>query len=82
MTLRFVFESPILSFGYCHNDRYGREYRRAAGIMLVYDIADRSSYDNLEKWWEEIRNSVSSDIVVMGAREPFPLKRLRALQVR
>ena len=31
-------------------------YKNAHGMMLVYDITDRSSFKNLESWLKEIEN--------------------------
>ena len=39
-------------------------YRRADGVLLVYDVTARQSFENCEYWLEEIRQNGSLDIVV------------------
>ena len=43
-------------------------YRRALGVILVYDVTMKSSFDNLLKWLEEIRTYTDQnvDIVLVG----------------
>jgi GTPase SAR1 family protein len=33
-------------------------YRRAMGALLVYDVTNRKSFDNIIKWLEEVRDIV------------------------
>ncbi|XP_042518372.1 ras-related protein Rab2BV-like [Macadamia integrifolia] len=40
-------------------------YRGAMGALLVYDITQRTSFNNLEKWLREIREYGDSDMVIM-----------------
>jgi Ras-related protein Rab-2A len=39
-------------------------YRRADGVLLVYDATARHTFDNCKYWLEEIRQNASSDVVV------------------
>lgn len=40
-------------------------YRGAAGALLVYDIANRDSYNSLTQWLQDARSLASPDIVVI-----------------
>ncbi|KAJ8308098.1 hypothetical protein KUTeg_012972 [Tegillarca granosa] len=40
-------------------------YRRAQGIMLVYDISSRRSYDAIPKWLSYIQQFASDNVVIM-----------------
>jgi Ras-related protein Rab-2A len=39
-------------------------YRRADGVLLVYDATARHTFDNCKYWLEEIRQNSASDVVV------------------
>ncbi|KAI5192351.1 Ras-related protein Rab-1A [Nematocida minor] len=39
-------------------------YRNANGILLVFDITDADSFNDLKGWISEIRNNISSTIVI------------------
>ena len=43
-------------------------YRDAHGIILIYDIANRKSFNNLNNWIEDIKNNSIKDfqIVIVG----------------
>ncbi|MFX1253364.1 MAG: Rab family GTPase [Promethearchaeota archaeon] len=41
-------------------------YRGAAGIVLVFDIANRNSFDNLQGWWEEAYVNIASEDPIKG----------------
>ena len=34
----------------------------AAGIILTYSIIDRSSFDNVERWMQQIENNAPPDV--------------------
>ena len=38
-------------------------YRGAQGVILVYDVANRESFDALPKWFAELETYVSSAVV-------------------
>ena len=40
-------------------------YRRAAGALLVYDVTNRKSFENVDKWLGEVRDIVGEDCLVM-----------------
>jgi Ras-related protein Rab-11A len=40
-------------------------YRGALGAMLVYDIGNKETFDNLERWIKELRNNAGEDIVII-----------------
>eukprot|EP00455_Lapot_gusevi_P024347 TRINITY_DN2530_c0_g1_i2.p1 TRINITY_DN2530_c0_g1~~TRINITY_DN2530_c0_g1_i2.p1 ORF type:complete len:222 (-),score=35.71 TRINITY_DN2530_c0_g1_i2:182-847(-) len=40
-------------------------YRAALGALLVYDSTRRTSFDNVSRWLQELRDHASQDIVVI-----------------
>lgn len=42
-------------------------YRGAAGALLVYDIANRESYNSLNEWLTDARSLASPNIVILLA---------------
>ena len=40
-------------------------YRAAHGVVLVYNVTDPSSFDNIEKWLTEAKGFVDEDCVMM-----------------
>ena len=39
-------------------------YNDAHGILLIYDISNRDTFDDIEKWVEDIKNSAPADCVI------------------
>ena len=39
-------------------------YRRADGVLLVYDVTARHTFENCSHWMEEIRNNGNSDVII------------------
>jgi small GTP-binding protein len=37
-------------------------YRGSDGIILVYDVTERSSFDDLQQYWKEARQHCSVDV--------------------
>ncbi|KAK4535035.1 hypothetical protein CDCA_CDCA03G1060 [Cyanidium caldarium] len=54
-------------------------YRGAVGALLVYDIAKRSSFENVERWLKELRDHADQNIVIMLVGNKSDLKHLRAV---
>lgn len=54
-------------------------YRGALGALLVYDISNKNSYDNIEKWLRELREHADPNIVLMlvGNKCDLDLKKVR-----
>eukprot|EP00933_Yihiella_yeosuensis_P000051 TRINITY_DN100087_c0_g1_i1.p1 TRINITY_DN100087_c0_g1~~TRINITY_DN100087_c0_g1_i1.p1 ORF type:complete len:211 (+),score=50.76 TRINITY_DN100087_c0_g1_i1:78-710(+) len=42
-----------------------QHYRRAVGALLVYDVTKQASFQNCQKWMEELRQNAEPDIVIM-----------------
>lgn len=42
-------------------------YRGAHGIVLMYDITNRQSFDNLDRWIDEVRRHSTDNVVIMVA---------------
>jgi small GTP-binding protein len=54
-------------------------YRGAVGALLVYDISKAVSYDNVERWLNELRDHADSNIVIMLVGNKSDLRHLRAV---
>ncbi|OMJ95442.1 hypothetical protein SteCoe_1209 [Stentor coeruleus] len=39
-------------------------YRRADGVLLVYDITARHTFENCKFWLDEIRQNAASDVII------------------
>ena len=52
-------------------------YRGAAGALLVYDIANRDSFNSLQTWLNDARNLASTNIVIIlvGNKRDLETKR-------
>lgn len=55
-------------------------YRGAVGALVVYDVTKRTSYENVEKWLQELREHADSNIVVMLVGNKIDLRNLRTVQ--
>lgn len=40
-------------------------YRRAIGALVVYDIGKKSSFENCEKWIQDVKEQADPDITIM-----------------
>eukprot|EP01120_Amphizonella_sp_Union-15-10_P000750 TRINITY_DN1077_c0_g1_i2.p1 TRINITY_DN1077_c0_g1~~TRINITY_DN1077_c0_g1_i2.p1 ORF type:complete len:227 (-),score=38.09 TRINITY_DN1077_c0_g1_i2:90-770(-) len=56
-------------------------YRGAVGALLVYDIAKLSTFVNVERWLQELRDHASKDIVIMLVGNKCDLKHLREVPI-
>uniref|UniRef100_A0A8C4RPN1 small monomeric GTPase n=1 Tax=Erpetoichthys calabaricus TaxID=27687 RepID=A0A8C4RPN1_ERPCA len=54
-------------------------YRGAVGALLVYDIAKHLTYENAERWLQELRDHADSNIVIMLVGNKSDLRHLRAV---
>ncbi|XP_031481473.1 ras-related protein RABA4d-like [Nymphaea colorata] len=54
-------------------------YRGALGALIVYDIANRRSFDNVQRWLEELRATADRNLVIMLAGNKSDLENLRAV---
>ncbi|CAD8079644.1 unnamed protein product [Paramecium sonneborni] len=44
-------------------------YQGAAGALLIFDITDRSSFDNLDKWLKDIELNTQSIVIMLVANK-------------
>ncbi|CAK80683.1 unnamed protein product (macronuclear) [Paramecium tetraurelia] len=44
-------------------------YKGAAGALLIFDITDRSSFENLDKWLKDIESNTSSIVIMLVANK-------------
>ena len=54
-------------------------YRGAVGALLVYDIAVRLTYENVEKWLKELRDHADDNVTIMLVGNKCDLRHLRAV---
>jgi len=54
-------------------------YRGAVGALLVYDIAKRVTFENVERWLKELRDHAVPNIVIMLVGNKSDLRHLRAV---
>lgn len=54
-------------------------YRGAVGALLVYDIAKRASFENVERWLKELRDHAVPNIVIMLVGNKSDLRHLRGV---
>ena len=40
-------------------------YRDAQGILLVFDVTERTSFDNIQNWYNEIKENAPKDTVII-----------------
>ena len=40
-------------------------YKGSNGCFIVYDITDKNSFDNVEKWYEEVKKIADKDILII-----------------
>lgn len=52
-------------------------YRQAIGVLLVYDISKRSSFENLDKWLNEVRDHADEkvEIILVGNKSDLEKQR-------
>eukprot|EP00917_Polyrhabdina_sp_WS-2016_P024776 GHVP01053536.1.p2 GENE.GHVP01053536.1~~GHVP01053536.1.p2 ORF type:complete len:221 (+),score=37.37 GHVP01053536.1:29-664(+) len=54
-------------------------FRGAVGALVVYDISKKSSFENVQRWLEELRDHASEDIVILLVGNKSDLHHLRAV---
>ncbi|KAF9274921.1 Ras- protein Rab-11A, partial [Mortierella alpina] len=54
-------------------------YERAVGVVLVYDIAKRATFENIERWLEEIHKFADDNTAIMLVGNKSDLRYRRAV---
>ncbi|CAD8061507.1 unnamed protein product [Paramecium sonneborni] len=54
-------------------------YRSAIGALLVYDITNKNSFHNLQRWMEEIRNNGNANMIIVLCGNKIDLESERAI---
>lgn len=79
-----------ISLLWLHRDTAGQErfrtittayYRGAMGIMLVYDITDEKSFENIKNWIRNIEENASADVEKMLLGNKCELNEKRQVRV-
>jgi len=52
-------------------------YRSAVGAMLVYDIVAKETFDNIERWLQELRQHADANIVIMLVGNKSDMRHVR-----
>ena len=55
-------------------------YRNAVGALLVYDISKYNTFQNIERWFAELREHAEFNICVLLVGNKSDLKQNRAVQ--
>ena len=57
-------------------------YKETQGILLVYDISNRSSFDMIENWVDDIKNNAPADVIIflVGNKSDLEDKRQVTIQ--
>ena len=54
-------------------------FRRAAGAILIYDITDRTSFDSIEGWVNQLFETCEEDVVLMLIGNKFDKQKRRVV---
>ncbi|KAF9274689.1 Ras- protein Rab-11A, partial [Mortierella alpina] len=54
-------------------------YRGAVGVMIVYDIAKRATFENVDRWLREVRDHADANVVIMLVGNKSDLRYMRAV---
>ncbi|KMZ69651.1 Ras-related protein RABA1i [Zostera marina] len=54
-------------------------YKKAAGVMIVYDVTRRVSYENVKKWLTEVKTYVSANVVIILVGNKVDMHDLRVV---
>mmetsp|Transcript_32175 Transcript_32175/g.75549 ORF Transcript_32175/g.75549 Transcript_32175/m.75549 type:complete len:212 (-) Transcript_32175:65-700(-) len=55
-------------------------YRNAVGALLVYDISKRATFENLERWLQELREHADPNIVILLVGNKSDLRHLVSVE--
>ena len=56
-------------------------YKGAKGALIVYDTTSKESFNNIDKWMEEIKDKTSNDIKLMIIGNKIDLKEFREVDI-
>ena len=57
-------------------------YRGADGIIIVYDLTDRESFEKVNKWYEEMSKNINQNVVCMLIGNKLDMDSRRAVETR
>eukprot|EP00042_Codosiga_hollandica_P035531 m.264259 g.264259 ORF g.264259 m.264259 type:complete len:158 (+) comp54656_c0_seq18:3-476(+) len=79
----FAIANLLFTFGDCHDwaklSILCAYYRSAVGVLIVYDITKRTTYDHVKLWLQEVQAHTAEDTVVMLVGNKCDLRHLRAV---
>ncbi len=69
----------------CGQERFksisGLYFKAAVGALLVYDITNRDSFENVQKWMAQIKDKADPNIVMMLVGNKSDLNELRQVKM-
>lgn len=77
ITTSFKFNHACI-YKFTHNMLISSDYRGAMGIMLVYDITNEKSFENIIKWLRNIDEHANEDVerMILGNKCDMTDKRV------
>ena len=57
-------------------------YKGAAGIFLIYSLTEARSFENIERWMQQINEHASKDVVKMLVANKLDLSDERTVEER
>ena len=60
-------------------ERTGAYYQGAVGAFIVYDIADRRTYENVNHWLKELRGDMDQNVPIILVGNKIDLSHFRAV---
>jgi len=65
----------------CHGANTQLHYRGTNGVIIVYDITDRKSYNHVTKWLDDVRKSCdNSDVIIMLVGNKHDMRHVRCVE--
>ena len=55
-------------------------YKKAAGAIIVYDITKKSSFESVERWYQDIKENSGEDIVILLIGNKADLRHIRQVE--
>ena len=56
-------------------------YKGAHGIILMYDVTNQKSYDNIKRWLEQIKKEASNKICILLVANKVDMKEERVISI-
>jgi len=57
-------------------------YKKAVGALIVYDITKKQTFDDINKWYQDIKENAEEEVVLMLVGNKADLKHLREVETQ